>query len=30
MAIPGALRADPEKVRHGTRIVMPKGMDLVL
>jgi len=30
MAIPGALRADPGKVRHRTRIVMPEGMDLVL
>ena len=25
MAIPGALRADPGKVRHRTRIVMPEG-----
>ncbi|MGD0165614.1 MAG: hypothetical protein ABSB39_24450 [Candidatus Sulfotelmatobacter sp.] len=30
MAIPGALRADPGKVRHRTRIVLPEGMDLVL
>jgi len=30
MAILGALRADPGKVRHRTRIVMPEGMDLVL
>jgi hypothetical protein len=30
MAMPGALRADPGKVRHRTRIVMPEVMDLVL
>jgi rhodanese-related sulfurtransferase len=30
MAIPGALRDDPGKVRHRTRIVMPEGMDPVL
>jgi len=30
MAIPGALRADPEAVRYRTRLVVPEGIDLVL
>jgi hypothetical protein len=29
-AIKGLKLADPGKVRHRTRIVMPEGMDLVL
>ena len=29
-AIPGAVRADPSKIRHKTRIVVPEGVDLVL
>jgi len=29
-AIPGAVRADPSKMRHKTRIVVPEGVDLVL
>jgi membrane protein DedA with SNARE-associated domain/rhodanese-related sulfurtransferase len=29
-AIPGAVRADPSKMRHKTRIVVPDGVELVL
>jgi membrane protein DedA with SNARE-associated domain len=29
-AIPGAVRADPSRMRHKTRTVVPKGVDLVL
>jgi membrane protein DedA with SNARE-associated domain/rhodanese-related sulfurtransferase len=30
IAIPGAMRADPGKMRHNTRIIIPEGIDLVL
>jgi membrane protein DedA with SNARE-associated domain/rhodanese-related sulfurtransferase len=29
-AIPGAVRADPNEMRHKTRVVVPEGIDLVL
>jgi 3-mercaptopyruvate sulfurtransferase SseA len=30
VAIPGAVRADPKKMRHKTRVVMPESIHLVL